>query len=236
MDERKIEALFQDAARAAPPAGFDEQDVARASRRVTARRRVAGTGGAVVAAAVLVGGVGIGTGAFDQGSSGVAEQPAPLPQPQAPAQPGTLAEPGTQDGSGQTKTGPGVMSLPGGGSGCESPDQQLVGVVSEQLPEARNASPAPAGGECPSGSRAAEFHLREGAASGTLTVRVSPVGSVPQEQRTPGESQQPGGAEQATARTDSGKVLIVRSQPDAGSPPPYGERLTSVASELAGRV
>ena len=43
MDERKLEALFQDAARAAPPASFDEQDVARASRRVTARRRVAGT-------------------------------------------------------------------------------------------------------------------------------------------------------------------------------------------------
>jgi hypothetical protein len=234
VDERKLEALFQDAARAAPPAGFDEQDVARASRRVTARRRVAGTGGAVVAAAVLVGGVGIGTGAFDQGSSGIAEQPAPQPHPQAPAQP--LAEPGTQDGSGQTKTRPGVMSLPGGDSGCESPDQQLAAAVSEQLPEARNASPAPAAGECPSGSRAAEFHLREGAASGTLSVRVSPVGSVPQEQRTPGESQQPGGAEQATARTGSGKVLVVRSQPDVGSAPPYGERLTSVASELAGRV
>jgi hypothetical protein len=218
VDERKIEELFRDAAQGAPPPSFDEHDVIRASRRVTARRRIAAASGSLVAAAVLVGGIGFGTGVFG-GTGG--SQVASAPDSHSP--------------SAQDKSGPSIMSEPDSRRGqCAAPDEQLASALVEKVPEAGKTTPVPARGGCPSGSRNAAFAVREGASAGTVAVVLSPAGTVPPEQL--GVSQRPDGARQVSEEARSGKVLTVVSDPDADSPgPPYGDRLIAIAGDLAAR-
>ncbi|MGP4016778.1 hypothetical protein [Saccharopolyspora sp. 5N708] len=213
MDERKLEELFRDSVRSVPPASFDEQDVARASRRITARRRVAAVGGTVVAAAVLVGGIGVGTGLFTPSSSTVASHSG---QETAPITPRT--------------DGPGVLENRGGSCG---PDAQLAAAVTRQLPEAAGTAPV-AASPCPSGAKSASFQLRDGSSVGSVTVIVSPVGAVAPDQAKPGDLRRPDGTEQSVRQARSGKLIVVLSDPEAGSPAaPFGARLASIAGGLA---
>jgi hypothetical protein len=211
VDERKLEELFRESVRSVPPASFDEHDVARASRRVTARRRVAAVGATVVAAVVLVGGIGVGTGLFSSPTSNVASQPQ-----NAPIMPRT--------------DGPSVMESR---SGQCDPNAPLVAAVTRQLPEAAGTTPV-ATSPCPSGAESASFVLRDGNSTGKVTVIVSPAGSVAPEQATPGDGRRPDGTEQSVRKARSGKLVVVLSRPNAGSPTaPYGARLASIAGNLA---
>ncbi|MER7015387.1 hypothetical protein ABT324_28470 [Saccharopolyspora sp. NPDC000359] len=211
MDERKLEELFRDSVQSAPPASFDEHDVARASRRITARRRVAAVGGTVVAAGVLAGGV----FTFLPSQQPVSSQQA---QPQvAPATP-------------RSEDGPGILTDRGGRCG---PDAQVAAAVTKQLPEAASTAPV-AVPTCPSGAKVASFVLREGPAAGSVTVIVSPAGTVPPDQATPGDTRHPDGTEQSVRQTRTGKLLVVQSNPDEGSPTaPYRTRLPTLATTLA---
>ena len=220
MDERELGALFQEAARDVPPAGFDEHDVVRGSRRVTARRRVLAGGGSLVAAVLVAGGVGVGTGGFHEDRSTVASPPPP-PRSE-PAQRGPAIE--SHGGSA------GVLSAPSGGSGCGPVDPAVAAAVTRQLPAAAQVPPHPAA-NCPPGSRAAAFRVRDGAVTGQVTVVLAPASSGEQPRA---ESPGPRGSVQAADRARSGRVLVLRSQPDGGSgPAPYGGRLGAVAEQLS---
>ncbi|GAA4610854.1 hypothetical protein [Saccharopolyspora hordei] len=212
MDERKLEELFRGSVQSVPPASFDEHDVVRASRRITARRRVAAVGATVVAAGVLAGGVAVVLPSGPETSQQA--------QPQV-----TPASPSSEDG-------PAVLSRRGGGCG---PDATVAAAVTEQLPEAAATAPVSVP-SCPSGAEVASFELREGAAAGRVTVIVSPAGALPPDQATPGDARRPDGSEQSVRQTRSGKLVVVRSAPDAGSPAaPYRARLPLIADGLAGR-
>ncbi|MEB3370150.1 hypothetical protein [Saccharopolyspora mangrovi] len=205
--------------RAVPPASFDEADVATASRRITARRRVTATvGGTAVAAAVLVGGIGAGSGWFSSSTGTVASPPPAVPLTAAPG-------PGPQlESSGITPRS----------AGCQ-PDPKLVEAVAATLPEAGSAAPTPVR-SCPTGAKAAAFALRDGAAAGRVTVVVSPAGVAQADQSTPGDVQRPDGAQQSVRKARSGKLVVVLSEPEAGSPAaPFGTRVANLAGDLATR-
>ncbi|KAA5829097.1 hypothetical protein ABT337_30525 [Saccharopolyspora hirsuta] len=213
MDERKLEELFRDSVQSVPPATFDEHDVARASRRITARRRMTAVGGTVVAAGVLAGGVFL-----------------TLPQQQPVTS--QQAQPEVAPASPRSEDGPGIFSQRSGRCG---PDAQVAAAVTKQLPEAAATAPV-APPSCPSGAKAASFVLREGPAAGSVTVIVSPAGTVPPDQATPGDTRQPDGTQQSVRQTRSGKLVVVRSDPDEGSPAaPYSTRLPALAGDLAGQ-
>lgn len=211
VDERKLEELFRSAVQSAPPASFDEQDVRRASRRITVRRRVAAVGGALVAAGLLVG-LGTGTGLF-----------APREDSQVASPPPTQAPP--------TSQAPGVLSEPR--AGCGAPDRELVTELTGALPEAASGTPV-AAGECPTGARAAAVVLQDGAASGKLTVLVGPADQLPAGLAT--DATRPDGTRQVARPTGSGQLVVVLSEPDADSPTaPHEARLAGVAEQLADR-
>lgn len=224
MDEQELGALFQQAARgAAPPASFDEHDVIRGARRVTARRRVLAGGGSLVAAALVVGGVEM--GGLQPDRSTVASPPAAAPQaPQLAPQTGGGA-------SIESHGGVGTLSAPtGAGGGCGPADPAVVAAVTRQLPEAGRVPPHPAA-DCPPGSRAAAFQVHDASGRGQLTVVLEPASSGEQPRA---DSPGPGGSTQAADRTRSGHVLVVRTRPEGGSDSaPYGGRLGQVAQQLA---
>ena len=213
MDEQKLQELFRDAASAAPPASFEEQDIVRGSRRVTARRRMAAAGGSVVAAAVIIGGVGVGTGTFNTGT--------PVAAPPATVKPRT---PETKPG------GPWVMTVPSGGQECAAPDADLARALAAELPDAAGSTPVAATG-CPPESRSAAFSLRDG----RVTAMVSPVGTVPPDQMRPGETQRPDGTKQFMVKAHSGRIVLVSSHGNGASAPPHGDRLSAIAQAIADR-
>ncbi|WP_460958570.1 hypothetical protein [Parasphingorhabdus pacifica] len=219
MDDGKLERLFQDAADSAPPAGFDAADVARSSRRVTARRRVAWAGGSLVAAAVLAGGVSLGIGAFDSSANNVASPPPTSESERA----GSEAVPKSD--------GPGVLSEPGKRS-CPPPDAELADALAGQL-RVGDGDRATAA-ECAAEVRSASFVVRDAGESGEVAVLLHPADSGAQDSIEPGEVRNPDGTEEVTRQADSGRMLTVRSDPDAGSAPPLGPRLPSIADALAG--
>ncbi|RCW47099.1 hypothetical protein DFQ14_101443 [Halopolyspora algeriensis] len=228
MNERELEELFRDAARAAPPASFDEQDISRGARRVTARRRMATAGSSLAVAAVLVGGLGAGTGMFTPDESTQAG-----PTPGGVRQPSQEQPPRT----GPNGTGPTVLGGPLTGQGsCGPPDRELADALAQQLPEATRATTPVAATSCPTGSRTASFQVRQGATAGNVTVLLAPAESVPPEQRRSGEHRRPDGTRQVTDEVDGGHILMVRSSPDSGSSAaPYADRLPAIADHLADR-
>lgn len=213
MDDRQLEALFRDAASTAPPASFDEQDVIAGSRRVTARRRVAFAGGSVAAAAVLVGGIGVGTGGFTGGDTTAQSAPPPSVS--------TLRS---------AEKPPTVLGLPQARSECGPPDQALARALAGQLPDVGPSSPVPAMG-CAPGSRSAAYVIQGGRVSAVL----SPVGTVPPDQMRPGETQRPDGTRQFMAKAHSGRILFVSSQPSGTAAPPHADQLRAIAEKLADR-
>ncbi len=222
MKERELEELFRDAADTAPPSTFDVHDIERGARRVTARRRMAAAGGSLVAAGVLVAGVGAGTGAFTSDVNTQAGPSRPAAGPEAPR--------------GGDYSGPKVLTLPGGGqSGCGQPDPELASALNARLPAVSESSTPMPATDCPSGARSASFQLRGEDAAGRVTVILSPAGSVEAGKAAPGTSRLPGGTVQAVSKADSGRVVIVRSKPSPGSPAPYGDELAGIANSLADR-
>ena len=237
MDERELGALFEQVARDTPPATFDEHDVARGARRVTARRRVVAGGGSLVAAALVVGGVGTGTGAFfDEDRSTVASPPPAQATPEVRPEVGPAPHAQVRHGPmvhTERDSGAGVMSAPAGGTGCGPADPGVAAAVTEQLPTASAVPPRPAE-DCPDGSRAAAFRLRDGGAAGSVTVILAPASSAqPPAPEAPG----PDGSTQVVDHARSGRVLVVRSEAEGGSgQAPYAGRLGAVADGLSARL
>lgn len=219
MDERKLEELFRDTVRTVPPATFDENDVVRRSHQVSVRRKRLALGGTAVAAAVLAGGVGVGSQLFQPSSDTVASSP-PAQQPAAP-------EPAPRVGG-----GPSVLQERS--TGC-APDAQLIEAVAAELPAAANSRPsAPA--NCPTGAKGAAFDLHDGPAVGQVTVLVSPIGAVSPAQASPGDVRLPDGAQQSVRKARSGKIVVVVSDPAPTSPaPPFGRDVAPLAGDLAAR-
>jgi hypothetical protein len=216
MDEHKLGELFREAARTVPPPSFDEHDVARAARRVTARRRVAAASGALTVAVLLVGGIGAGTGMF--GGSG--STPVAAPNSQTSTVPSARA--------GAQRLGPSMLLEPGT---CGPPDPVLASALAGRLPTAAGISPVSARGGCAPGSRNAAFELRDGASAGSVAVILGRAETPPEAQ--PGTAELSDGTRQVMSRTRSGQVLLVLSTPDAGSPTAvYADRLGSIASDL----
>jgi hypothetical protein len=223
VDERKLEELFRDAASAAPPASFDEQDVLRGSRRVTARRRMAVAGGSLAAVAVLAG-VGVGTGVL----GGLGGQPVASP----PSHVTTQREQPRAGNPSANAPPPVVLGSPNESrSSCGAPDEEVGTALAQQLPEIGATRPVPARGDCVPNARSAAFVVRQGSQSGRIVVFVSPASTTGQF----GVSQRPDGTRQVVEKARSGKVVTVLSDPDEGSQALYGERLPAVAGGLAGR-
>lgn len=235
MDERELQELFRGSVGSTPPSSFDEQDVARASRRITARRRAAAAGTGVAAAAVLVvGGLGVSGGWFTGPADDLAGAPAQRELPGPEPRSGDADEPGPRVFSSDGTRAPG-RDQPGVLGETRSvrcgPDRGLADAVAGQLPEAARTAPVAADDGCPPGARAAAFELRDGRAAGSVTVIVRP-GDAPGEE--PGETQRPDGALQSVREARSGQLVVVVSDPDAGSPaPPFGTRLAAIADGLA---
>ncbi|MFR9730446.1 hypothetical protein ACL03H_14575 [Saccharopolyspora sp. MS10] len=224
MNETELEQLFKNAAGDAPEASFGTDDVVRGSRRVTARRRTALAGGSLVAAAVLVGGVGVGTGLLGQAGSPVAQPPAePTQSP--------MALPNEQPGTGTTpRSGPITLGDPMAADGCGPADAALSAALRERLPESAGTTPTGARGSCPIGARTAAVPIREGATAGKISVMVSPRGSRPAP--TEGRAANTAVAEVPTA---SGRTLTVLSEPEGSARAPFADRVPVLADELAPR-
>ncbi|WP_438388748.1 hypothetical protein [Actinopolyspora saharensis] len=226
MQERDLTELFREAAEVAPEATFDENDVARASRRVTARRRIGAVGGSTAVLAVLVTGVGFGAGWFEPEVSTRADPP-----------PSASAPEGPEPRSGGADEAPTMLSVPGGGtsSECGPPDQRLAGELSEELPEVSEASAPVAAADCPPEAKTASFQLSRGQASGNVAVVLSPAAAAPDGGDAELERKDDGGVE-VTVRASSGRELTLRSSPDSGGPAPYAGQLRDIAERLAGEL
>ncbi|SFE47751.1 hypothetical protein SAMN04487819_114134 [Actinopolyspora alba] len=226
MREHELAELFRDAADSAPEATFDAGDIAKASRRVTARRRVGAAGGSLLVLAVVAGGVGFGTGWIDPQSSNRADSASSGASERA-------SEPAPRVDTGQQ---PSVLSVPGDRSaGCGPPDPELADALSEQLPAVGDASAPVAARQCPAGARTASFQLRTEQSNGNVTVILGSASSAPSggeaEPRRRGDNEV-----QVVVRTGSGRELILRSSSDSSGPPPYEGELTGMAQRLAGEL
>nr|WP_218862753.1 hypothetical protein [Actinopolyspora biskrensis] len=215
--------MFRDAAEAAPEATFDENDVARASRRVTARRRIGAVGGSTAVLAVLVTGVGFGAGWFEPEVSTRADPP-----------PSASAPDGPEPRAGGEGKAPTMLSVPGGGEsgGCGPPDQRLASELSEELTEVSTASAPVAAADCPPEAKTASFQLSRGSASGNVAVVLGPAAAGPTEGDAELERNRNGGVE-VTVRASSGRELTLRSSPDSGGQAPYAAELRDIAERLA---
>lgn len=225
MDEAELSEVFRQAAHGGPAASFDEQDVRRGSRRVTARRRTALAGGTLVSAAVLAGGVGFGTGAF--GPSGTVAQP-PRQEQSAPMDQSPMALPDPQSPA-TPRSGPIVLGDPGGGAECGPPDQAVASALRSEFPEAAGTQPIGAKPPCPDGARTAAVTVRQGPANGKVAVLVTPPGSAN------AAEDRPKGTAITQLPTRSGGTVTVLSEPVGASQAPYADRISAIAEGLAPR-
>ncbi|MGJ7907772.1 hypothetical protein ACOQFL_14985 [Actinopolyspora sp. H202] len=227
MREHELAELFRDAADSAPEATFDAGDIAKASRRVTARRRVGVAGGSLVALAVVAGGVGFGTGWIEPESSELADTASSGVSEQA-------SEPAPRVGTGQQE--PSVLTAPGDRSAdCGPPDPELADALSEQLPAVSDTSAPVAAQQCPAGARTASFQLRTERSNGNVTAILGSTSSAPPEGEVEPLRRGENGV-QVLVHTGSGRELILRSSSDSGGPPPYRGELAGMAQRLAGEL
>ncbi|MCP2262108.1 hypothetical protein LX15_005840 [Streptoalloteichus tenebrarius] len=263
MDEHKLAALFRDAARDAPPASFDERDVAAASRRATVRQRTALALGSAFGVAVLFGGVAVGTGLFDREPD---SQPTSLSAPDEQASaarehgspPAPHTGPGTLDPGATEKApsarppgGPQPHDIPedppeqgGGTSGSAGPG--TGGTRSGCGPADRGLAIALAG-ELPAAAglepNPVAGDCPAGATGAAFVVRdrdvvgvVSVVLGPEGSGRGSGELSRADGSRGFVAVTPGGRSLTVLSQPQKGSTtPPYADQVADVARRLATR-
>jgi hypothetical protein len=237
VDDERLGALFRAAASdsAAPAPGFDHETVVRASRRITVRRRAAVTIGGLA----LFGLVGIGGTVALPGPSGAggdaATVAAPMIAPEAPtaasrAQPqapppaaaeGAAPEPLVAPEPGAAAVG-GPPLGPGTTECADRQDPALRALVEQFLPEVIGAPHAAISDECrPRGERGVSLEVRDGSATGVLTVRYLPPGAPPE----PVE-----GA--LVAPTASGGTVVVSSG-GRDAPAPFSDRLPGLVTHLA---
>jgi hypothetical protein len=252
VDDERLGALFRAAAAesGAPPPGFDHEGVVRASRRATVRRRAAVTGAGLALVAVLgIGGAVVLPEPADDGGSTTVAAPMLAPAPEAgapPAEPRAAREapapaepPAAQEApppaagdAPEAARGPeafgGPVPLGPGRTECaDRHDPALRAIVEEFLPEVVGAPEAATTMECrPGGERGVNVEVRDGAATGLLTVQYLPPGAQPE----PVE-----GA--VVAPTASGGTVVVSSRGDGpGTTAPFEGRLDGLATHLSPRL
>ena len=239
VDDERLGALFRAAASdsAAPAPGFDHEAVVRASRRITVRRRAAVTvGGLALFVLAGVGGAVVLPGSSG-GSGDAATVAAPMNAPDAPpadsraqrqAQPPAAAEraPGVAPAP-EAAAVPGPPLGPGTTECADRQDPALRALVEEFLPEVVGAPEAAITMECrPRGERGVNIEVRDGAATGLLTVQYLPPGAQPEHVE---------GA--VVAPTASGGTVVVSSRGErAGAPVPFADRLSALATHLSPRL
>lgn len=223
-EDDRIAELFRTAASdaGAPPAAFDHDDVVRASRRATARRRSSLLGGLAV-----LGLVGVGAAVAVPGL--VAEDPmtsaaAPMVAPEGARQDG--AAPGAAD----SRAVPAVPGAPLGPGTTECADRQdpaLRALVEQVLPEVAAATPAATTDVCLPGSRRGlSLEVDDGGATGLLTVTYLP----------PGTAVTAAEGVTATPTASGGTVLVGARGTGSGAPVPFEGRLGALAEHLAPRL
>lgn len=254
MDERQLAELFHEAAGDAPNATFDHADVVAASRRVTARRRMAVAGGSAIGIAVLVGGIVIGSGFFSPsgsqigsatGGSGEAQSRQAPPaldsdnqsqrqQPEAASPlseadgngPEATAEQG-RTASGKVVPWPGLRN-DGARAGCGPVDRELADALISEFPATTAAQARPVPDGCPPDAKAAAIPV----SGGWLYVVLGPVaGDGPPDQFVARDD----GSVGFSFYTPKGSVLLVLSVPDAGASPPFIDRLQPLAEKIGSR-
>jgi hypothetical protein len=245
VDEQQLAEMFRAAAADAPPATFDEHDVASASRRITARHRSLVTGGSALAGVVLVVGLVVGflgVGHTGGGSSSAASAPAAGVDPGSGSSSSGMdrARPMLPDGgtgfSTSTPKQGGIESGETGSNpaGCGPTDGKLAVALANELPSvgAGTQSPdsaVPATIDCPAGSRSAGYQLRVGTTVGTVGVILLPADSSDTDLRFG-----PDVVKKATPAAGGG-TLVEFSQPAAGSSgPPLADQLDRIGAALAG--
>jgi hypothetical protein len=236
VDEERLAALFRAAAAdpAAPPPGFDHDGVVRTSRRITLRRRAALVGGGLALFAVVgIGGAVVLPGP-SQGGGDASTVAAPLAAPEAPhadARAEQAPPPAAEDAPGAAPAPEAAIAGPPLGPGtAECADRQdpaLRALVEQFLPEVAGAPEAAVTMECrPGGERGVNVEVRDGAATGLLTVQYLPPGAPAEPVR---------GA--VVAPTASGGTVVVSTRGErAGAPAPFADRLDGLATYLAPRL
>jgi hypothetical protein len=234
VDDERLSALFRAAAAdsAAPPPGFDHEDVVRTSRRITIRRRAAVTGAGLALIAVV--GIGGAVALPGAGGDGTSTAAAPMiapngdaraqrhaPPPAAEGAPGYAPDPEAAAAGGPPPLGPGTAEC------ADRQDPALRAVLEEFLPEAIGAPEAAITTDCrPPGERGVNLEVGDGAATGLLTVQYLPPGA----QAEPLE-----GA--VVSPTASGGTVVVSSRGDGpGAPAPFADRLADLGTSLAPRL
>jgi hypothetical protein len=240
VDDERLGALFRAAASdsAAPAPGFDHEAVVRASRRITVRRRAAVTvGGLALFALAGIGGAVVLPGTSGNGGGDAATVAAPMNAPEAPpadsgAKRGAQPPPAAQRAPGaapapEAAAVPGPPLGPGTTECADRQDPALRALVEEFLPEVVGAPEAAITMECrPRGERGVNIEVRDGAATGLLTVQYLPPGAQPEHVE---------GA--VVAPTASGGTVVVTSRGErAGAPAPFADRLPALATHLSPRL
>lgn len=254
MDEQQLAELFHDAADGGPAATFGHTDVVAASRRVTARRRIAFASGSTLGIVVLVGGIVIGSGLLQGsdrggtqsaavGGAGVESVAPPAVGDQPRVQAPGLAAPPTgsadqngpeltaeqgRDGSGKVVPWPGLRDGDAR-AGCGPVDRELADVLIRELPATPQATVLPVPDACPPGARAAAVAV----GTGSIYVVLAPVrGDGPADQFVGRED----GAVGFSVYTPKGSVLLVLSVPaTVGGQAPQLDRVQPLA-ETIGRA
>jgi hypothetical protein len=244
-DDERLGALFQAAASDsnAPPPGFDHDQVVRTSRRITVRRRAALTvGGLALFAVVGIGGAVVlpEDGGEDatvaapmlsqEGPSADSRAQNQVPPPAAAeGAPGSGAVPDRREAVPAPQAAPGGAAPLGPGTTecADLQDPALRALVEQFLPEAVGAPEAATTTECrPGGERGVNLEVRDGPATGLLTVRYLPPGRVA---RVPLDA--------GSASTASGGVVVVSTRGDGpDSPAPFADRVETLAGQLAPRL
>lgn len=250
VDDEQLGALFRAAASdpAAPAPGFDHGTVVRTSRRITARRRTAVTGAGLALLAVVGIGGALALTAPSEGGDPPATAAAPMIAPDEAltdqdgaqdAAPPEDARSGRQAPPRAAESAPGAAPSPApraaavgplGPGTAECADRQdpaLRALVEQVFPEVVGATEAATTMECrPGGERGVNVEVRDGTATGLLTVQYLPPGTQPQ----PLE-----GA--LSASTASGGTVVVSSRgqgPDAAAP--FADRLEALLTHLSPRL
>jgi hypothetical protein len=237
MDERQLSELFQTAAHDVPPPSFDAADIAAQSRRITDRRRAMVVGGSSLAVVLLAVGLFVGLGGFPRtpssstaASAGTADSgPGQGKQNAAPnAAPRFPAATPLQGGVSAGRVGPPVADT-APDTGCGPADRALAVALASEFPAAGATGLHATTLMCPNGARWAGYLVHDGANTGDLIVVVTPGDEAP--------SLPADGASRASAAAGGHRVVVVLSVPAPSSPgTPFADRLTGIASDIAGKV
>jgi len=250
VDEDRLAQLLRDAVPEPPPATFDADDVLRTSRKLTARRqslvRATSMAAIVLLAAGLLTGLGVvGLGWFGHtGSSNEAGSSAGTAasqrggfQPKSGGRAGPnavrpdvpTASP-MQGGGADGNVGPTADNTPGG---CGSTDGELAVALAGELPSVGVPKPTPVrvpAVDCPADATSGvAYSVQDNGAAGVVVAVLRP--------RADTQALAVPGVAQATVATGRGRSLTVLSQPvPAGGTIPLADKVTAIATSLAGHL